>query len=112
MIREFLVRPVLNGFIVSIGCQTLVFTNRKEMLSLMDSYLQYPDSVEKEMLENSSNAKHLRSPALTEYPVPPVSVYGHTMPCNPSPPEGSIGLNPVPLESCRDQQADCGPSRY
>jgi hypothetical protein len=108
MIREFTVTPVLNGYVVRVGCQLLVFESRKNLVATIDSYLQAPEVMEKAIVEDSINAKHM--PGLggpqqiqpTEYPTPPVSVYGHTMPCNPVPPMTGV---------CRDQEAEGGP-RY
>lgn len=61
MIREFTVRPVLNGYIVSIGCKTLVFSSRERLVRNIERYLEDPTGTERDFLENSLNAKHLGS---------------------------------------------------
>ncbi len=71
MIRAFEVRPVLNGYIVSIGCQTLVFNDRRNMVNLMDDYLKNPDEIEAAILKNACNAKHLKPDQPTECDAPP-----------------------------------------
>lgn len=58
MIRSFHVRPVLNGYIVDIGCQQVVFTSISSLITAIESYLSNPERVENDWLKNSLNAKH------------------------------------------------------
>lgn len=60
---ELTIRPVLNGWIIQVGCQELVFSDRVLMFSQVDEYLQQPDVVEKQFREKSVNAKILLKPA-------------------------------------------------
>jgi hypothetical protein len=55
MIREIHIRPVLNGYIVNVGCQTIVFTDRKTAVGTLSDYLHNPDEVEKHFLANALN---------------------------------------------------------
>lgn len=59
MIRNITISPVLNGFNVKVGCQSLVFTSTSHMLSELDRYLNSPESVEKEYLKDSLNTDKL-----------------------------------------------------
>lgn len=45
------IQKVLNGYIVAVGCQQVVFETREKMLSEVDRYLKNPSQVEKEYLE-------------------------------------------------------------
>jgi len=56
MIRGIGIRPVLNGWIVEVGCQTVVFDNMGDMLEALEAYLRNPDEVAKSFLENSVNS--------------------------------------------------------
>lgn len=55
MIREIQISPVLNGYIVKVGCQTVVFDSRDELLTSLSSYLKDPDAIEKFYLMNAVN---------------------------------------------------------
>ncbi len=55
-------RPVnisfaLNGFIATVGCQTLVFNDLDELLGNLRSYLQDPEATETAMRKNALNTK-------------------------------------------------------
>lgn len=56
MLREFTIKPVLNGYIVRIGCQIVVFTSLDKLLSTIKSYLCDPSNVEESYLKNSTNS--------------------------------------------------------
>lgn len=59
MIRNINITPVLNGFTVQIGCQTLAYTNIDKLLVDLGSYLREPEKTEKRILqEEGINAKH------------------------------------------------------
>lgn len=53
--REVRITPVLNGFIVTVGCQTVVFTSMNDLLRELKSYQIDSASVEKEYLSGSIN---------------------------------------------------------
>lgn len=58
MIRPISIEAVLGGFIVRVGCQTVVFRTRAELLNHLDSYLQYPEQVEAKFVASAENARH------------------------------------------------------
>ena len=51
--RSFSVEPVLNGFVIKIGCQTVVASSAKELVKLVEKYMEAPESTEETMLKNS-----------------------------------------------------------
>jgi len=61
MLREVHIRPVLNGFIVDVGCQTLVFPTVKKLVKALEAYYTTddPDRMEKLWLDNSVNSHKL-----------------------------------------------------
>lgn len=61
MIRNITITSVLNGFSARVGCQTVVFTSVEALVSSLSSYLQDPDSFEKDFIMNAINAKHTLS---------------------------------------------------
>jgi hypothetical protein len=50
MTRSINIDPVLNGYIVRVGCQTVVFDNKPALLSALSEYLDKPEEVEKRFL--------------------------------------------------------------
>jgi hypothetical protein len=48
--RGVSIDAVLNGYIVKVGCQTLVFQSRGELLVELAAYLENPGEVEKRYL--------------------------------------------------------------
>ena len=56
MIRKFTVKPVLNGYIVEIGCQTIVFHSKKRFLKEVEMYLDNPDGRERYWLKHGVNS--------------------------------------------------------
>ena len=103
MIRPFTITPVLNGYIVEIGCQRLVFTSREELVRDINLYLEHPDGVEGNFLKFSLNAQHLQ-PLTTEGEPPRSPVYGNIEPQPISTPRGATrgqdeGCNAAPQQS-------------
>ena len=49
--QEIRINSVLNGFIVHVGCQRVVFETREKMLQELDRYFKNPGQVQKEYLE-------------------------------------------------------------
>lgn len=47
----------LNGFVVKVGCQTVVYTARESLLKDLDAYLAAPDITTKNFLANALNAR-------------------------------------------------------
>lgn len=96
MIRSFTVTPVLNGYVVSVGCQVIVFTSGIDLTNAISAYLDNPDMVEKSFTEDSINSKHL---------MPQTRPENYTQPCEPCPQD----VNPGPtgtVGSCHPQGPD------
>lgn len=55
MIRQIKINFVLNGFIVTAGCQVVVFQTREHLIQELKRYLEDPIHVEKEFLSKSIN---------------------------------------------------------
>ena len=49
--RAISIKKVMNGYIVTAGCQTLVFGDSETLLKELGRYLEKPREVEKEYLE-------------------------------------------------------------
>ena len=56
MIRDIKIHAVLNGWIVTVGCQQIVFTESDHLLKQLGRYLINPKVVEKEYRELSVNS--------------------------------------------------------
>ena len=57
--RDVTIKPALNGYLVRLGCQRVVFTDRAQMLRALGDYMENPREVERMYLENSCNSKQL-----------------------------------------------------
>lgn len=55
MMKEITIQPVLNGYLCHVGCQRVVFTDRKTLLASLNEYLDTPEAVEKRFLEQAVN---------------------------------------------------------
>jgi hypothetical protein len=55
MPREITIRPVLNGFVVDVGCQRVVFSTTKQLGIAVEEYYNHPDEVEAKYRENAVN---------------------------------------------------------
>lgn len=65
MIRPITIKSVLNGFIVEVGCQTVVFGGEQAITELslaMEHYFRNPEDAVKHWTTNSINAKHTNRP--------------------------------------------------
>ena len=49
------IKPVLNGFIVKVGCQIVVQSSKEALLSELKRYLDNPSKVSEEYLKNAIN---------------------------------------------------------
>ena len=58
MIRPISIAAVANGFVVTVGCQSLVFTSAGELCGELLQYLTDPDRTEERYLHTASNIKH------------------------------------------------------
>lgn len=52
--RDIIIKKVLNGYILKVGCQTVVFEQKNQMLSEIGRYYDNPSLVEKEYMEKFS----------------------------------------------------------
>ncbi|MFH1585235.1 MAG: hypothetical protein ABIB79_00525, partial [archaeon] len=50
-----LISPVLNGWIVTVGCSKVVFDQKTIMLGELSKYIDNPDEVEKKYMEKAVN---------------------------------------------------------
>jgi len=64
MIREITIKPVLNGFVCKVGCQTVVFNSARELAENIERYYKNPDAVEKDFIAKAVNK------TMDEYPAP------------------------------------------
>ena len=55
VMREVHVRPVLNGFIVQVGCQTLVFHRIEDVAANLIAYQNDPEGMENEFIDRAIN---------------------------------------------------------
>ena len=44
--RDIHIKKAMNGFIVTVGCQTLVFEGRERLIRELDLYLEHPDKAD------------------------------------------------------------------
>jgi hypothetical protein len=56
--KDITISPALNGWKVKVGCQEVLFTNRKTMLEEISRYINDPAKVEKEYLSKSKNKNY------------------------------------------------------
>lgn len=55
--RELHITPVLNGFVVKVGCQTVVFRSRLELAEAITGYYANPGEFEARFIKDACNAK-------------------------------------------------------
>lgn len=55
MTREIKIKPVLNGWVVEVGCQSVVFNIQGQLLDELDKYLKAPEETEKKYLVEAVN---------------------------------------------------------
>ena len=48
--RDITISPVVNGFLVTVGCQRVVFTSLDDLIGELRRYVENPAKVEKEYL--------------------------------------------------------------
>jgi hypothetical protein len=73
--REVKISPVLNGWIVTVGCQSVVFQDREVMIGEVDRYIGDPDKVEKEYMAKAKN----KMDSDVETGIDPLDSYGTSM---------------------------------
>lgn len=60
--RDIYIRPILNGFIVKVGCHELVSRSIEEVTNEIIRYQKNPEAVEKEYIEKAVNKGALAVP--------------------------------------------------
>ncbi len=55
MFRAISITACLNGWIVTVGCQTVVYQERNQLVSDLDAYLKDPAATEARFLKSSVN---------------------------------------------------------
>jgi len=68
VMREVNIRPVLNGFVVDVGCQTLVFNDIEEVARQLVAYQREPAAREKFFAENAVNKTLYQEPVCEPQP--------------------------------------------
>lgn len=53
--RRIVITPLLNGYSVEVGCQTVCFESKTRLVSELSRYLDNPGEVEAEYLKNAVN---------------------------------------------------------
>jgi hypothetical protein len=67
VIKDIRIRAVLNGFVVKVACQEVVFDDVDKLLAELELYLLHPGETELHYMRDSLNAKH--SPNFSGPPV-------------------------------------------
>lgn len=57
--RDITIKPALNGFVVRLGCQRVVFNDRDTMFRALKDYLDEPGKIEEMYKYCSINSKQL-----------------------------------------------------
>ena len=55
MTREITIKPVLNGWLCVVGCQSVVFNSKIELLGELGKYFDAPEETEKRYLRDAVN---------------------------------------------------------
>lgn len=84
--RDITIKPVLNGFVVRMGCQRIVFGDREVMIRALNDYLDEPSKTEERYTLNSMHSKQ----------------FGFTGPCSQSALGGVQTYEPVCESSYED----------
>jgi hypothetical protein len=66
MFRPITITAVLNGWILGVGCQTVVFQDRDQLVRELDAYLKDPAGTEARFLKSSVNHAHVGGPLQAE----------------------------------------------
>jgi hypothetical protein len=70
--RDIRIEPALNGWIVYVGCSRVVFQDDiNKLLRELQRYIQNPDLVEREYINNSPNTSTSDAPELPTLAVAP-----------------------------------------
>ena len=75
MFRPLSITAVLNGWIVTCGCQTVVYQSREQLLGDLNEYLQFPVETERRFLQQAVNRAHTAGPTDAPPPTPAPDEY-------------------------------------
>lgn len=67
VMRTITIQPALNGFVVNVGCQTLVFGSIDDVTKALSAYHNDPDGTEKAYRKN-----YVNNTMANTYPAEPV----------------------------------------
>jgi len=65
--RDIIIRPLLNGWLVTVGCGKVAFVDIDTMTSEIKRYIQDPDLVEKDYTETAVNKGLCGAPDLPTF---------------------------------------------
>jgi hypothetical protein len=68
MVRELHITPVLNGFVVKVGCQTVVFRDVESLGEAITKYYHNPKLIEENYIKFAVN-KMMGNPAQPTEPI-------------------------------------------
>lgn len=85
MLRQINIRPVLNGFVVQVGCQELAYSSITRLTDDLHRYLSDPSAAMKKLAPEFINRKHTHPHDFDAFPVP-------AMPPNTPPPSAACGV--------------------
>lgn len=60
--REIIITPVLNGYLIRVACQIVVFESKERLLCELNKYLTDPSTVEAEYLKDAINPTEESAP--------------------------------------------------
>jgi len=65
--RTITISPLLNGYLVKVGCKTLAFLSAEALCKELGNYLHNPIEVEEEYLRNAINKEEIAQEAPQAY---------------------------------------------
>ena len=68
MFRPISIVVVLNGYVVTVGCQTTVFNSKTELLRELDNYLTNPRNTEERFIKDAKNGYDSQQPVAVAAP--------------------------------------------
>jgi len=69
--RTVTVTAVLNGWMVKVGCQTLVYSDQKSLLKDLGEYMANPQAKEKKFISSAVNKRLMECPQVAAEPCRP-----------------------------------------
>lgn len=94
--RDITIKPVLNGYVVQVGCQVLAFNSRSDLLHELQRYFEDPEGVEKAYRGNALHAEMIMLAQIAPGPTPTAPPPGEPLGRTYSPPENRDPATPLP----------------